>query len=251
MLSPLTPSLSYQQKPIFHIPDAPSLGSLQQFPNPIDNVTAYPIGNSWRPNSIPNDAIATPSNLFDFSFLANETIFNHFHLPKNALEPPHSKQTQSFNVNTTDAKAWNHFLSLHLLNKPIQNAFGETISLNSQHLQALAEQLAQQAAFRAPWMSIADFVNRRLLPKTQDLHQTSEMGALQSALQHIQKGDPILPFLSQADLLTILSPYLTVRSDTLQAWIYAETPHSKLYLIATLQRTQDGFKMIDLNYLKD
>lgn len=85
-------------------------------------------------------------------------------------------------------------------------------------IEELAKEVVEQVKERGPFMNLADFVNRRL--KNDD---TGEKGALQSAIDATDINDSwgsntlaqLAPgYLSQADILSAIGPFLTVRGDT-------------------------------------
>ncbi|MGK0187544.1 MAG: type II secretory pathway pseudopilin PulG [Verrucomicrobiales bacterium] len=107
--------------------------------------------------------------------------------------------------------------------------------LTDQEIETLAGAIVDEIKMRAPFVSMADFVNRRLT----DDETTSRSGVLQSAIdqsglngtvgdlsaaattpQQKAAGGPWC--LTQADLLTSLGPVLTVRSDTFLIKAYGD-----------------------------
>lgn len=106
-------------------------------------------------------------------------------------------------------------------------------NLNRDEIRSMAEEMVEQVRQRGPFLSLSDFVNRRLTNDERGLK-----GALQSAIDNVGLSSPDLggqnaelssPFsdhamgnqadlapgdLSQADILTAIGPILCVRSDT-------------------------------------
>ncbi|MEM9236347.1 MAG: hypothetical protein AAGB14_06165, partial [Verrucomicrobiota bacterium] len=117
--------------------------------------------------------------------------------------------------------------------------------LDAEQVELLAEAAIEQVKRRGPFQSISEFVNRRLENGENGLH-----GALQAAIEEsglndefdsygipIQAGDDSLAdseaatgnsvdgsptTINQADLLTPLAPFITVRSDTFRIRAYGE-----------------------------
>ncbi len=239
---------SAQQLPLFHFPKLKSLADLRHFASPMGTVPTYAIGNSYYLQGIPREEIKSEKKfLYDIPFLLNEHLWDCFFVQPE--KEPTKKKTQpgSFNINTTSADAWNRFLKKHLLKKDVKNVLNQTLSFDEKTIKILAKHIAKQASLRAPWMSLADFVNRRILETANDPNGLSKIGALQAAIdltkqEIVQTNSPFLDgnSLSQSDLLAILSPYVSPRSDTLKLWIYADTspvaPQTTLFH-ATIQRT--------------
>ncbi|WP_018970824.1 hypothetical protein [Rubritalea marina] len=119
--------------------------------------------------------------------------------------------------------------------------------LSAQQIYSLAELIVQEVELRGPFQSIAEFVNRRLESDS----ATADAGAIQSA---IDKADINTPFgdpapknaaelgdsagtantsdgaptqLTQADILTRISPSITVRGDTFKIRSYGEASDGK------------------------
>lgn len=205
----------------------------------------------------------------------------------------------AFNVNSTSVRAWTALLA-SLLDVDIPNreggsevsdieripfarflnpqsrAFspddGETYEFMSNftgnrrltldEVERLAEEIVNQVRERGPFLSLSDFVNRRLLPAAQDADGHRLMGALQAAINaadlnasqmdaadpdsFILANNPALNtnafhhwdkqsmagatnraapgYLMQADLLSRIGAVLQVRSDTFLIRAYGETP---------------------------
>lgn len=187
----------------------------------------------------------------------------------------------AFNVNSTSVEAWESLL-LSNLGVKYNNKVAFPRFLNPQdgtwngddptapgawsgqrvfskdEIRRLAEEIVKQVELRGPFLSMADFVNRRLA-----MGQMGKKGALQAAIDESgvnksfeqewplnnqqslpdyehpdnirdatrmeQTSKPAttawgaLGFLTQADLLQFLAPALTVRSDTFKVRAYGES----------------------------
>ncbi|WP_269523089.1 hypothetical protein [Coraliomargarita parva] len=147
-------------------------------------------------------------------------------------------------------------------------------TLTDDQLEELAEAIVEQVRLRGPFLSLADFINRRI---STDVY-VAVSGALQSALddasvsinQAYRQGTRSLtlgeaqsdnfPFpeaeagvksvaapgyVDQADLLTPLGPLLSARSDTFTIRAYGDSlgfdgsVQSRVYVEAIVQRTPD------------
>jgi hypothetical protein len=181
----------------------------------------------------------------------------------------------AFNVNSVSVVAWQALLSgLHgavlgyLQPDPLDYPFFRTtVPLegsadpwagfreltgpgdNSQ-INALARTIVEEVKTRGPFVSLADFINRRLVADNEDAQGHGLKGALQAAIDrtdinqtvpgteiteantlaflkpaHVvgSTGDGISGYLSQADVLTAIAPLLTVRSDTFVIRSYGDT----------------------------
>lgn len=120
-------------------------------------------------------------------------------------------------------------------------------SLSDKELDALCKSIVAEVRARGPFLSLADFVNRRLV----DDRTTSRGGTLESAISRVRsfngrldrvgetelrsvgpvasaanRPDSILAglpgYLSQGDLLTGIAPVITVRGDTFRVRAYGE-----------------------------
>lgn len=141
-----------------------------------------------------------------------------------------------------DDKAWNAFRVL-----------------TESEIDELAEQIVKVVKERGPFLSTADFINRRLSKDDSE----NRKGALQAAIdttsinQVLQEADDssandkrlddiptllnrpehrsaTLPgYLSQNDLITVLAPHLVARGDTFTIRAYGESRDSKGKLMAT------------------
>jgi hypothetical protein len=106
--------------------------------------------------------------------------------------------------------------------------------LEADQVRELAEEVVREVRERGPFLSLAEFINRR--PVSGDLGRS---GALQAALEKAGINDALLDpafniptggntadgapgVLTQADLLTPLAPILTARGDTFRIRAYGE-----------------------------
>ncbi len=177
----------------------------------------------------------------------------------------------AFNVNSTSVDAWEAFLSTtHALPVAkindkgvvtgfetnaegvrfprVMSVFGEGVKkssldenfwtgfreLEQTEVRELAEAVVDEVEKRGPFLSMADFVNRKLV--TGDLGKS---GALQAALDNTVNKDIDSDFaqgnqgagfpgqLLQGDVLQALAPYMTVRSDVFTIRAYGESVDTK------------------------
>jgi hypothetical protein len=164
---------------------------------------------------------------------------NHTPFPR-VLEAP---EGEFDNGNADDPAAWAGFRSL-----------------NDVELDRLAREVVRQVKLRGPFLSLADFVNRRLMEDDQD--ERGRMGALQAAIEaaglnvdfhqrYPLENSASLPdyehpdhiddptrleqthkpnskawgapgYLTQGDILQVLGPTLTARSDTFVIRAYGD-----------------------------
>ncbi|MBC8040600.1 MAG: hypothetical protein H7Y06_08670, partial [Opitutaceae bacterium] len=188
----------------------------------------------------------------------------------------------AFNINSTSVEAWKAVFS-SLKNVPVaaettttapyartlypkstsgSSGAGTGVNANSwngfrdltrDNIQALAEEMVLQVRKRGPFLSLSDFVNRRLSPSAADPHRMGLSGALQAAIDRVvnqrndvtaplnaltlttvsnsfQENAYILPnglagfpgYLLQADVLSALGATLTARSDTFTIRTYGD-----------------------------
>lgn len=167
----------------------------------------------------------------------------------------------AFNVNSTSVEAWTAFLSSlggatpsGSLDFPFHRLSSTTASPNTEwtggprdltrsEIRNLATEMVEQVKKRGPFLSLSDFVNRRLT-----IDNRGRMGALQAAIENAGLNtlvtDPAsvlsnAPYpnnvfgsaaalapgdISQADVLTTLGPKMSVRSDTFLIRSYARNP---------------------------
>lgn len=195
----------------------------------------------------------------------------------------------AFNVNSTSVDAWEAFLSgTHSLPvarmneqgeitgfRPtsvvrfprVQTAYGEGVRKGSEdenfwigfreleqaEVRALAEAIVSEVTRRGPFLSMADFVNRKLVAGG-----LGEAGALQAALDDtvnagldadVSRGEQAAGFpgqLLQGDVLQALAPRMTVRSDVFTIRAYGESVNAtsgevlaRAWCEATVQRFPD------------
>ncbi|MBT8043865.1 MAG: hypothetical protein KJO79_02845, partial [Verrucomicrobiae bacterium] len=221
------------------------------------------------------------------------------------------KNLAAFNVNSTSVEAWTAFLSgLQGLERPttksstgggtdsvfsrIVQPMGSATSggvsvdnrggwsggrtLSADEIRSLAGQIVIEVKERGPFVSLADFINRRLAPKS---NAASSMGTLEAAIARAQLNDNIeadglfhttsnnandnnlaswrvdldkqpkskawgIPgYLTQGDLLEPLAPAMTVRGDSFLIRAYGESRDeqgnvkARAYLEAVVERTPD------------
>ncbi len=194
----------------------------------------------------------------------------------------------AFNINSTSVEAWKALFS-SLKNVPFGTElspsapFSRTLSpdagsadaatgispnswlgfrdLSRDEIQALAEEMVMQIRKRGPFTSLAEFVNRRLIPAASDPHGLGLSGALQAALDRVVNQPSnlaptfrvkssatsstsstnvnqiaisdlgyILPsalagfpgYVLQGDILSTLGPSLAARSDTFTIRSYGD-----------------------------
>ena len=189
----------------------------------------------------------------------------------------------AFNINSTSVEAWKAvFSSLKnvpvaaetattapyartLYPDPLRGSSGAATGLSADswsgfrdltrdNIQALAEEMVLQIRKRGPFLSLSDFVNRRLVPSASDPHRMGLSGALQAAIDRVvnqrndvtaplnaltsttvsnsfQENAYILPnglagfpgYLLQADVLSALGATLAARSDTFTIRTYGDS----------------------------
>ncbi|MDP0491929.1 MAG: hypothetical protein Q7Q71_12845 [Verrucomicrobiota bacterium JB023] len=212
----------------------------------------------------------------------------------------------AFNVNSTSVEAWKALLAStrglddelpegslfpRFLNAPGGNWLGEdwadeevawtgTRLLTEPEVEALAEAIVEEVRLRGPFLSLSDFVNRRLRPD-----ETGEKGALQAAIDKAglnaafsssypldkelavkdyshpdniedatlieqdlkpeSKAWGATTFLTQADVLQVLGPVLTARSDSFVVRAYGDSVDktgkviAQAWCEAVIQRTPE------------
>lgn len=199
----------------------------------------------------------------------------------------------AFNINSTSAKAWTAMLSgLRGSSFELANGSGSVTltetpfsrfrnplgaendnwqgfrSLSDTQIEELAEQIVIQVRERGPFLSLGEFVNRRI-----DSSDLGLSGALQTAIDNTPSinsaalqgtmdisnydtsetanispqdtGVGIPGYLTQADLLQSIAPIITPRSDTFIIRAYGETLDSagntvaSAMIEATVQRSTD------------
>ncbi len=142
-------------------------------------------------------------------------------------------------------------------------------SLKDSEIESLAKQIVEEVRLRGPFMSMADFVNRRISSNS----DYSRRGALQAAIDkvsnlnrsmRISTNTPssdytnLVPdpgsayskagapgYLTQGDILSCLGAGMAVRSDTFTIRAYGDvfglsgTPQARAYCEAVVQRTPE------------
>jgi hypothetical protein len=173
----------------------------------------------------------------------------------------------AFNVNSTRVAAWKAWL-MSLRNRPLpevsvsNGAVSETSSgsraaftrntvvgggpneewrgyseLSEAEIDRLAEEIVSEVKRRGPFLSMADFVNRRLANG-----DTGEAGALQAAIENAglninnRQENGIPGSLRQGDILANLGSSLSARSDTFRVRAYGEFDGAKVWCEAIVQR---------------
>ena len=132
-----------------------------------------------------------------------------------------------------------------------QNAWSGFRKLNSAQLTTLAEKIVDQVKLRGPFLSLSGFVNRRIISSGADTALIGTRGAIDAAIMDAgfnavaqtpyadapptstastadaahRQSHQITDFpgwLTQADILQPLAPYLTARSDTFTIRTYGD-----------------------------
>jgi len=242
-------------------------------------------------------------SLYDYSYRINEALWDRFFLPGTGTPPgyfepvtdtplpaPDFDRTAAgyllrggFNVNTATAEAWLALLMNHArreitplgdvrYNFPRFNdvnapSLGNRLALAE--LRSLAEAIHAEAQARAPFATVAEFINRRLTPADPVLSAHPEQGlagVLQAAIEssgvngttpadiflpqrdrdwlddaHARghKGYGLPTHLTQADLLQRIGPFLRVRSDTFRIRAVGEHQGAQAICEVLIQRYPD------------
>lgn len=203
----------------------------------------------------------------------------------------------AFNVNSTSVEAWRAILSssrnlaINVQDSSTPRSVAGTAysrtaipfdrdddkwhgyrSITDAQIDSIAREIVNQVRSRGPFLNLADFVNRRLVPAS---HPTQKKGALQAAIDAsgvnssfnvtlASQGfnnnnlntwlsgrmDPASPvamgapgYLTQADVLTLIGPMLSARSDTFIIRAYGEYGSggdlSRAWCEITVQRVPD------------
>lgn len=118
--------------------------------------------------------------------------------------------------------------------------------LTNTQIRNLAAKIVDEVKTRGPFMSVGDFVNRRLTD-----NDTADKGALQAAIDETDINNSwgttlatLAPgYLSQADILSAIGPFITARGDTflIRAYGCVRNPvtnqiESEAWLEATVRR---------------
>jgi Tfp pilus assembly protein PilX len=187
----------------------------------------------------------------------------------------------AFNVNSTSVEAWKALLAslrdvptggetnsarlsapfartlsqsggaLNARSANTVNSWTGTINLTRDEINALAEEITLQVRRRGPFLSLSDFVNRRLVATASDTLGLGRSGALQTAIDRVlnqaadvhadlraqtpnngRLAEPAFRmntrvagfpgYILQADLLSALDPVLSARSDTFVVRTYGD-----------------------------
>ncbi len=224
--------------------------------------------------------------------MSDETILDRLTEPAGCTRiASHLMVDGAFNVNSTDVEAWISVLSglrgktfdVEGVSSSSQNAtafprfrhptgtegdnWNGFRTLNDTQLRDFAKNIVEQVKLRGPFLSLAEFVNRRV--ENTDLGNS---GALQSAIDkaalnvtskqapftdlkiypkeakdHIinDTGVGIPGYLTQADVLQSLAPVITARSDTFTIRCYGEAKDksgkviARAWCEAVVQRNQE------------
>lgn len=202
-----------------------------------------PWGHRWDERF--SDWRASP--WYDLSFTLNHVLWDDFLFSSPANSRIVQPQGRAFSPDAGETYAH-------------ANNFTGNRRLSLQEVERLAEEIVNQVRERGPFLSMSDFVNRRLLPANQDPRGHRLMGPLQAAIQaadlnrtqtgspesRITSNNPVLNsndfhhwdaeamagatnraasgYLMQADLLSRIGSVLQVRSDTFLIRAYGETP---------------------------
>ncbi|MDA3874339.1 MAG: hypothetical protein PF795_10335 [Kiritimatiellae bacterium] len=175
---------------------------------------------------------------------------------------------------STNAKTANH-----------ENSWSGFRDLTHTEVDALAEEMVRQVKLRGPFLSLSDFVNRKLIPKSEDTHGLGLKGALQSAIDsavnnrysvHLLLRPPMTThpnrnpdldmasatlmdgfpgYLLQGDVLSAIGPHITARSDTFRIRAYGDAGGSasggitaQAWCEAIVQRVPDYVDPADAPY---
>ena len=185
------------------------------------------------------------------------------------LAAAHMLRKGSFNVNSTSVPAWRALLSGvrdreilrmqndNLVKNSVEGSFFSRmqiplsdqndlyqgfVELTDAQVETLAESIVEEVKNRGPFLSLADFVNRRLSPDAD-----GEMGPLQAAIEDAgindrfpeitpdggsfsfpehqpqRRAPAAMGQLLQSDVLKMIGPQLSARSDTFKIRGYGET----------------------------
>lgn len=140
----------------------------------------------------------------------------------------------AFNINSTSVEAWKAFLSATLsvshpaeagephnaawprsLHQPLGSQDADTglaaeawagfRKLDGDDINLLARAIVREVRARGPFLSIADFVNRRLVPNTHDNASTGLSGTLEAAIETARAGSTVRHKLHAGALVENLS----------------------------------------------
>ncbi|HEY9249654.1 MAG TPA: hypothetical protein VIO38_11000, partial [Rariglobus sp.] len=161
----------------------------------------------------------------------------------------------------------------------VANAWSGFRNLTQAEVNMLAEEMVLQVRLRGPFLSMSEFVNRRLILKADDSYGLGLSGALQAAIDKVTNKETDVPsapfnerttlntphgrvlpdadytmikiagfpgYLLQGDVLSSLGPNLTARSDTFTIRTYGDTVNpatgvvqAQAWCEAVVQRTPD------------
>ncbi|MGJ8642496.1 MAG: hypothetical protein ACSHX9_03735 [Luteolibacter sp.] len=205
----------------------------------------------------------------------------------------------AFNVNSTSIEAWKAMLaglrSAEFTLADGSEAGGQDVTpfprfrdplgeendnwhgyrtLSDDDIEELAEAIVNQVQDRGPFLSLAEFVNRRVssdelglagalqaaldateinLPAMQENMSTASYeGGEANNLNPADTGVGIPGYLTQADILKPMAPLLTARSDTFTIRSYGESRNNAgevlatAYLEVTVQRTPEFTEVVDV-----
>ena len=172
------------------------------------------IGNSRNPSVFSSSGhvfekfVDGPSlqTAVDLSYLLNQSLYDNYFMPSqysvkspDALQPQESRYyiQNPFNVNCTCPQKWMEFL----IRADVRG------QLSGSQKQALGYEIAKQVDMRGTFLSLSEFVNR-----DPEKSRFAACGPLQAAIDIVFKNDG--SFFSQSDLLKIIEPFLTTRTDT-------------------------------------
>ncbi|MES2981524.1 MAG: hypothetical protein V4727_04345 [Verrucomicrobiota bacterium] len=249
---------------------ADNITSLSE-PTPNDtHFTALAKGQTPLPNAryLPYEPVGSKFNKATLQMISNKTngtgAFYH--------NAGHLLVDGAFNVNSTSVDAWEAFLSsthslpvakvnmngvvtgfdaaVNMVRYPrVQSAFGDGVEkgdldeegcwtgfrkLEQSEVRTLAQAVVDEVKKRGPFLSMGDFVNRKLVSG-----ELGASGALQAALDKTinsgidsdvalnNQGAGVPGLLLQGDVLQALAPRMTVRSDVFTIRAYGESVDAK------------------------
>lgn len=169
----------------------------------------------------------------------------------------HLMLSGGFNINSTSEQAWRAILGstnrlsydptgtdpsgahsgpvFSRFSKPTTNLSTETWlgyrKLNETQIAQFAQNIVKQIRQRGPFVSLSDFINRRLVDNAATTEDERSTGALQSAIDDTTAStgiNPVTPvsyspqYLTQADVLGTIGNNLFARSDTFTIRTYGE-----------------------------
>lgn len=156
-----------------------------------------------------------------------------------------------------------------------ENSWNGFVDLSDAQLTDLAEEMVMQVRRRGPFLSLADFINRKIVSRNDDPNGLGLSGALQTAIDTVLNTwgdvDPLFQirtethpnrivepeyrattvidgfpgYLLQADVLSSIGPVLSARSDTFRIRAYGDvssgttSPAARAWCEAIVQRLPD------------